>query len=298
MKRLLVLTIMAILLVTLVVPSFAAYIAEEDLLNVKFDVPKATTAWKGDGVISDGEYYKIEAKNTWFSAVAALDTNLDSAKNLMPEIYMSWDETYVYFASVYTVKVHECKWDADLGNMWQSGAMQINYAEPLQTDPTYRLEYGVALSSDTGALLTVNWADAMGSGYDASANKDFFVVNNSNKLTYEVRTPWTTFLAKPSVAEGTTFGASYIWSIGTGTDYIHTQLASGCSGDPQKNAGNFAQLKLVAAPVVETAAPETDAAAAATDTAAAAQTADAAGIAVFAALIALAGVAITTKKRS
>jgi hypothetical protein len=297
MKKFLSLIVMAILLVTLVVPSFALFKAEEDVLNVKFDVQKATTAWKGDGVISDGEYYKIDAKNTWFSAAVAADANIDYEKNLMPEFYMSWDETYVYFASVVTFKTYENKWDADPGSMWQSGAMQMNYAEPNQTDPAYRLEYGVGLSSDTGALMTFNWADGMGSAYDALANKDFFIVNNNNVVTYEVRTPWTSFLAKPAVAEGSTFGACYVWSVGTGTDYIHTQLASGCTGDPGKNAGNFAQLKLVVAPVVETAAPTTEAPATTTDTTAAAQTADVAGIAVFAALIALAGVVVATKKR-
>lgn len=302
MKKLLALAIMAILVVTLVVPSFAALVpvlfkAEEDLLNVKFDVQKATTAWKGDGVITDGEYYKIAAKNTWFSAAAALDTNVDYAKNLMPEFYMSWDESYVYLASVVTVKVHENKWDADPGSMWQSGAMQINYAEPLQADPLYRLEYGVGLSSDTKALLTFNWADGMGSAYDASAGKDFFIVNNNNVVTYEVRTPWTSFLAKPAVAEGSTFGACYVWSVGTGIDYIHTQLASGCTGTPGKVAGNFAQLKLAAAPAATTTAAPATAAPTDTATAPAAQTADVAGIAVFAAIIALAGVAFASKKR-
>ena len=299
MKKLLALAIMAIMVVTLVVPSFAAFIAEEDWLNVKFDVQKATTAWKGDGVITDGEYYKIAAKNTWFSAAAALDTNVDYAKNLMPDFYMSLDENYVYFATVVTVKVFENKWDADPGSMWQSGAMQMNYAEAGQTDPLYRLEYGVGLSSDTKALLTFNWADGMGSAYDASANKDFFIVNNNNVITYEVRTPWTSFLAKPAVAEGSTFGACYVWSVGTGTDYIHTQLASGCTGDPGKVAGNFAQLKLVAAPAATTTAAPATATPAATTTAtpAAAQTADFAGIAVLASVIALAGVVIASKKR-
>ena len=122
----------------------------------------------------------------------------------------------------------------------------------------------------------------MGSGYDGLGNKDYFVKNESNKLTYEVRTPWNTFLANPAVKEGSVFGACFVWSVGEGTDYIHTQLASGCTGDSGKNAGNFAQVTLAAAPVIETQPPETEAPADEAPATTAAQTADIAGIAVLA----------------
>ncbi len=219
-------------------------IQEEDFQNVKFEVKKANTAWNGDGVISDGEYYRIESKNTWFSCFSYDGRNNNYAKNLMPEIYMSWDEDYIYWASVVTVKNHDCAWDADPASMWNSGCVQMNYSEPNQTEPLSRLEYGVALSSVTGNHLTNNWADAIGSGYDASENNDFFIVNDSNTLTYEVRTPWSAFLADPSVAAGDGLGACFVWSVGEGQDFIHTQLASGCTGFG-KNAENFAQLTLV-----------------------------------------------------
>jgi len=298
MKKFFMLALTAILAITLVVPSFASFIAEEDLGNVKFEIQKATTAWAGDGVISDGEYYKVEAKPTWYSSACADDANDAYAKALCPVFYMSWDENYVYFASTVTVRLHDDAWDDDPGSMWYSGAVQMNYSEPNQTEPETRLEYGVGLSSVTGNLLTFDWADALGSGYDALANKDFFIVNNSNVVTYEVRTPWSTFLAAPAVAEGSGFGACFVWSIGQAQDYIHVQLAEGCTG-AGKHAENFAQVTLAAAPVVVTEAATEAAAvdAAPATTTAAAQTADFAGIAVFASVIALAGIVVASKKR-
>ncbi len=301
MKKLLALSMVVMMLAMLVIPSFAAFVQEEDLLNVKFEIKKANTAWKADGVISEGEYYKVATKPTWFSAATADEANLTYAKELQPEVWMSWDDTYVYFASVYTVKNHDNKWDGNEPSMWFSGCIQMNYAEPMQEDPGFRLEYGIGLSSDTGALLDTVWADGMGSGYTASANKDFIVTNSSNLLTYEVRTPWNTFLANPAVAVGSSFGACFVWSVGEDQDYQHAQLASGCTGDSGKNAGNFAQVSLAAAPEVVTEAPATEAPAVddapVVVTPPAAQTADIAGIAILAAVVALAGVAVVSKKR-
>lgn len=299
MKKLLALSMVVLMFAMLVIPSFAAFVQEEDLLNIKFEIKKANTAWAADGVLSEGEYYKVETKPTWFSAATADEANLDYCKTLQPEVWMSWDDKYVYFASVYTVKVHDNNWDADPGSMWYSGAIQMNYAEPMQSDPTYRLEYGVGLSSDTSALLYFPWSDSMGSGYDALASKDFIITNASNLLTYEVRTPWSTFLANPAVAVGSNFGMCIVWSVGVDQDYQHAQLASGCTGDSGKNAGNFAQLTLAAAPEVVTEAPVTEAPAVdapVVDTPAA-QTADIAGIAILAAVVALVGVAVVSKKR-
>lgn len=298
MKKLLALSLMAIMLVMLAVPTFAGTVQEEDFQNIKFEIKKANTAWAGDGVLSEGEYYKVESKPTWYSSASADDANDDYAKNLCPEFYMSWDENYVYFASVYTVRKHDCAWDGNEPSMWYSGAVQMNYSEPNEDEPEYRLEYGIGLSSDTGNLLDTVWADAMGSGYTASANKDFFIKNDNNTLTYEVRTPWNAFLANPSVAVGSGFGMCIVWSVGEGQDYIHAQLASGCTGFG-KHAEYFAQVTLAAAPEIVTEAPETEAPAADAPVVEtpAAQTADIAGIAVLAAVVALAGVAVVSKKR-
>ena len=298
MKKLLALSMVILMFAMMLVPSFAGTIQEEDLQNVKFEIKKANTAWNADGVISDGEYYKVDAKNTWFSAACADDANDDYAKNFNPDFYMSWDDNYVYFASVYTVRNHSNEWDDDPASMWYSGAMQMNFSEPNEDELEYRLEYGVGLSSVTGNLIDTVWADAMGSGYTASANNDFHITNANNVLTYEIRTPWSSFLANPAVSEGAGFGLCVVWSIGEAQDYIHTQLASGCTGFG-KNTTNFAQVTLAAAPEIvteaETEAPAVDAPVVETP---AAQTADIAGIAVLAAVIAITGAAIVSKKRA
>ena len=103
MKKFLTLSVVAILLVALMIPSFAAFVQEEDLLNVKFEIKKATTAWKGDGVLSDGEYYKIN-QNPHGSPQPRSRRKFDYAKNLMP-ILICHGMKLVYFASVYTVKI-------------------------------------------------------------------------------------------------------------------------------------------------------------------------------------------------
>ncbi len=302
MKKLLALSIMAIMLVMLVVPSFAGTIQEEDFMNVKFEIKKANTAWKPDGVLSEGEYYKVDAPNTWFSSACADDANDDYAKNFNPDFYMSWDENYVYFASVYTVRNHNNEWDGNEPSMWFSGAIQMNYSEYGTDDDETFLEYGIGLSSATGALLDTVWRDSMGSGYTAGANKDFFIVNNNNTLTVEVRTPFNAFLSDPKVSVGSGIGMAVVWSIGVEQDYIHTQLASGCTGFG-KHATYHAQVKLAAAPEVVTEAPVTEAPAVDAEapvvvvTTPAAQTADIAGIAILAAVVALVGVAVVSKKR-
>ncbi len=296
MKKLLALSMVVLMFAMLVIPTFAGTV-ENEVLNPAFEIKKANTAWAADGVISEGEYYKVEAPNTWFSSACADDANDDYAKNLMPDFYMSWDDTYVYWASQYTVKAHDNNWDADPNSMWYSGAVQLNYANAMAAvdDPNDRLEYGIGLSSDTGALLTTvapgNW-DGLHE-YDAAAGKDFTITNASNLLTYEVRTPWSVFL-DGTAAIGTTFGACYVWSTGVDQDYVHTQLARGCTGFG-KDATAFAQVTLAAAPEIVTEAPVVEEAPA--EEAPAAQTADMVGIAVLAAVIALAGAAVVSKKR-
>lgn len=60
-----------------------------------------------------------------------------------------------------------------------------------------------------------------------------------------------------------------VYSTGSNPDYIHTQLAHGCTGDPGKAADGFAKATLVAAPeIVEPEEPaETTAASRAAQTA-------------------------------
>ena len=122
MKKLTAILLACLMTVCLAVAASAYFEAEEAFGEVKFEIGKQTTAWNADGKISDGEYFQVAIDPSWLSyAINDNDTDagLEYAKATMPELYMSWDETYVYTASKYEVtKGHECLWDGDPASMW------------------------------------------------------------------------------------------------------------------------------------------------------------------------------------
>lgn len=298
MRKICAIILTALMLVMMAVPVFAGQTQEADFQKIAFEVKKANTAWKADGVYSEGEYYDIALQSSWISAAYNDDANeamLMDINGLGLKLAMSWDENYIYLYSQYVAPFgHSNTWDSDPGSMWYSGAMQLNYAEADGVDED-RLEYGIGKSSDTGDLLTYDWADYLGSGYDALANGDFYITVDGSTVTYECRTPISAFSAV-AAAEGVSYGVCYVWSVGVDQDYAHTQLASGCTGFG-KHADYFAKMTLAAAPEIVTEAPETEAPV--EDTAAvetpAAQTADIVAVAAVVAIISLAGVAISKK---
>ena len=248
MKKIALLLLAAAMILTLAVTASAYWEPEEAFGEVKFTIGKQSVAWNADGTITDGEYYKVEMPAEWISyAINDNDTDagLEYAKATHPELYMSWDENYIYTATKYEVtKGHENLWDGDPASMWYSGAVQFNYANFDEVASEYRLEYGVGLSSDTGDTLYTVWADGCGSGYTPSQD-DAKVWLNGNTLTYETRVPWDAFADEDNTAgkEGLGFNFCLVWSIGEGQDYVHIQLAEGCTGNG-KHAENFAQVTL------------------------------------------------------
>ena len=248
MKKIALFLLAAAMILTLAVTASAYWEPEEAFGEVKFTIGKQSVAWNADGTITDGEYYKVEMPAEWISyAINDNDTDagLEYAKATHPELYMSWDENYIYTATKYEVtKGHENLWDGDPASMWYSGAVQFNYANFDEVASEYRLEYGVGLSSDTGDTLYTVWADGCGSGYTPSQD-DAKVWLNGNTLTYETRVPWDAFADEDNTAgkEGLGFNFCLVWSIGEGQDYVHLQLAEGCTGNG-KHAENFAQVTL------------------------------------------------------
>ena len=221
-----------------------AFAAEEDLCNILFDVNHIYTEWNPDGIWSPpDEYTEIPVQASWISAVTANDANLDAAKNLDFTLGMSWDEEYVYtFVQHEDQNGYSSPYDTDPGSMWYESCIQVCYADADQIGDQ-RLEYGITRSSDTGNLLANVWADYLGIGY-VPTDSDYTVVVDGNVVTYEFRTPFSAF-SKLQTAQGNTYGLCYVISWGNDYDFIHTQLASGCSGNPGKNAGNFAKFTLV-----------------------------------------------------
>ncbi len=255
MKKTLTLALSVLLVMALAIPSFAGFVQEEAYYEIAFGVQKAATEWKPDGEYTPGEYWDIEMNPAWFSAAFNTDSNQDAALALENyKIALSWDETYFYiYAQVNDTNGHDNTYGADPGNMWQAGAMQICLADEDQMGES-RLEYGIGLTSDTNELITVNWADYLASGFTAKAGEDFIVTVDGDVVTYEARTPNTAFTTIPA-AEGAVYSICLVLSWGNGTDYIHTQLAEGCTGNG-KDAGAFAMVTLEPAGEVPAPAEE------------------------------------------
>ena len=289
MKKTLSLILAGILTAAMALSASAAY-ADCDA-EIKFGVKgiAADVAWTADGEWTEGEYAEIAIKNSWMSAAVSDEANLDAAKNLDVKVGMSWDANYLYtYIEFYDANGHDNLFGSDPGNMWQSGAVQVSAAE-VDSVAGDRLEYGVAVTSDTNEQITVVWADYLGSGYNALDNKDFIAINDGDTMIYEIRTPFNAF-STVAAKEGAQYGINLLmgWGQGNG-DHIHTQLSAGCSGDPGKAADRFADITLEEAIVVETA-PEV------VEDVAAPQTFDAAVIAAVAAIVSAAGYAVSKKR--
>lgn len=296
MKKVLSLVLAGLLVAGAAVATSAGNIIEEDRGNIAFEIHKINATWTPDGEWSDGEYAEVAVKNTWISDATADDANDDAAKNLNFKLGMSYDDQYVYtYVQFEDANGHNNTWDADPGSLWYSGALQVNYSDADETGDQ-RLEYGIGVSSDTGDKLNNVWADYLGSGYVPS-NDDWSFTEDGDTLTYEFRTPFSAFSDSVTGKEGEQVGFCLVISWGNDQDYIHTQLASGCTGDPGKEAGNFAKVTLGDQIVVETEPEvvETVADAAADTTTEAPKTFDAGIIAAVAAIVSAAGYAISKK---
>lgn len=265
MKKIFALLLSAMLLTTLALTSSAAYIGPvADVSEMKFTIPQGYAEHVLDGVITEGEYGKVEFTTDMLSFAAYDDDSITASVNNPISLHMSYDASYIYVAATTTNKNFHNGCDDTPSSIWGQFAIQLSLADVDNDDSASRLETGYALSSETGDLLFANWADGTGTGYDASESKDFIVVNNGSELVYEVRVPITAFSEK-NLAEGDAFRFCMVWatgiSEGDATDmYIHEQFAYGCTGDPGKDVTGHAVMTLGAAleaPVVEPADTDT-----------------------------------------
>ena len=301
MKRFGAIALSAAILSAMAVSASAAYIEQAaDPADITFTIPQGYTAWAADGVISDGEYAKIDVKPEWISIAAATDEEAATAIQLPISLYMSYDAEYVYVACTTAADQYVCDVDeSNEGNMWAAHAIQLSLANIDATDGSERLETGYAMSTLDNNLYAVSWFDPMGIAYDPDDNGDYTVVKTGNTLVYEMRVPFAAFEEK-ALKEGDKFLGSVIWAMGTSEDggsdaYVHEQLAYGVSGDPGKDPTGHATITLGAAleaPVVEDPAAGDATDAPATD---APTTADA-GIVAAAAVMAVAAGVVLSKK--
>ncbi len=294
MKKTLSLILAAMLVAAMGITATAGNVAEEDRGNIKFGIKGIadTVEWTPDGEWTEGEYGEIDVKKSWISTAVNDDANADAAMNLDFKLGMSWDSEYIYgYVEFEDANGYNNTWGADPSSMWYSGALQINWAEADAVDSD-RLEYGIGLTSDSEEKITNVWAEK---NYAASAD-DFEAFVDGDHIIYEFRTPVAGF-SEVAAKEGSTYGFCLVISWGNDQDYIHTQLASGCTGDAGKQAGNFAKVTLEEAMVVETE-PETVEAVAdeAPAADAAPQTFDAGIVAAVAAIVSAAGYAVSKKR--
>lgn len=295
MKKVFSLVLAGLLVAGMAVSTSAAFQAEEDLQNISFDIHRINATWTPDGEWSDGEYAEVDHKTSWISAATNDEANLDAAKNLDFKLGMSYDDQYVYgYVQFVDANGHDNAWDDEAGSMWYSGALQINFSDADEAGDQ-RLEYGIGLTN-SGKKITNTWGDYLGTGFEA-ADADWTCNVDGDTVTYEFRTPFSAFSDTVKGKEGDQIGFCVVISWGNEQDYIHTQLSSGCTGDPGKAADNYAKVTLGDQIVVETEPEtvETVAEAAAETTTEAPKTFDAGIIAAVAAIVSAAGYAISKK---
>lgn len=265
MKRILAILLVAVFFI---VPVLAGFEEDANIENVKFTVGKAESA-PVLGEFDTSKYTKLEpsAGDMSYAWDDAVDNGLDLAKGLDFEAYVSYDANNIYALIITDTKLYDCDCDDGDGNVWQSSCIQVS-AAAADASGTERLEYGIFRNSVNGELGGVVWADSGNTDakgdYEPEAGKNYTVALKDGKLYYECITPVNTFLGKDTVAEGDVVAFSLVMAQRTEDTYIHTQIASGCTGNG-KTAENFMRLTLgapIAPPVVDEPVIEDDAPAA------------------------------------
>lgn len=222
--------------------------------DVAFEAKKATAPQAFDGIVSMGEYYKVDL-NADMMSYTWNDAGDDGtiARSLNFEYYIAWDDNNVRVAVVYksgNPYFNNYKMGENEGSMWDRTAIQLGFAN-LSGDPADFLEIGLARNSIEGGLLNKTWRQAIsGKEFEPKANKDYTVVLVGNgDLVYEVAVPWINF-APDVMRVGDTFGTNLVVAGGTDdTGYVHAQVSAGVTGPPGKNATLFAKVTLVEGPV-------------------------------------------------
>ena len=304
MKKIIAISLIALMIFAMAIPMFAATEGYDTFVKPTIEIKKSDITVNLDGDLSEfDDEYAIALDNSWMTYATNTDEQVAEVKSISTPIYMTYDDTYFYFATYYKPATFSNTKEADPGSIWQECAIQANLSS-IDAVGTDRLEFGVSVTSDTNKEVHTVWADRAPYTYDPAGN--YKVVNEGGTIKYEVKVPWTSFL-EAAPKQGDSFGFCIVWAMGVGSDHAHKQLAAGCTGDLGKSAENFAIIKLAAAPerpveVVEVAAPAEEAPAAAVTAPAAtapvtaAQTNDSVVYLAVIAIVAIAAVVVVSKK--
>ncbi|MFA6948557.1 MAG: hypothetical protein WCQ72_06215 [Eubacteriales bacterium] len=302
MKKFLSIAMTAMLVAAMAVPTFAFQTLPS--VDVALTVPGCNATPVLDGTIGADEYSEIATTADMWSGAVADAANEGAADAIVSgaKLYMTWDADYVYFASTFEApNGFYSPWEGDEGSMWQSAALQLSYsnaADKAEEGSQNRLEYGIGVT-EAGTNLSTIWANYDGKDYAAEdIVNNFKIAVNGTTVTVEVRTPWSAF-TDITPAAGAQVTTCIVYSIGVDTDYIHAQLAAGCTGEGGKNTSYEATLTLAEAPalpVVEEVTEEAPATDTAPTTTTAAQTSDATAAFAVLGVVALGAAAIVAKK--
>lgn len=223
---------------------------EDDPGNIAISIKPATN-WKADCTWSDGEYTEIDVPTSWISTSMSDPANYEYAKTLPIKMGMSWDEDYIYTYLEYEdPNGHNNTFGNNPYNMWLSGCVQAGFSDDGATGSN-RMEYGITRTSDTNELISTVWSNRNDyvensdpyTDWEPSTN-DYNVQVNGNTVTYEFRTPISSF-SNVAPEESVSYRVGYVLSWGNDRASAHTCIGSGISGWAGKQAANFMKVTLV-----------------------------------------------------
>ncbi|MEA4832397.1 MAG: hypothetical protein VB118_07255 [Oscillospiraceae bacterium] len=292
MKKIVAFILVAVMMVSFVVPANAVYV------NPKFTITMVKTAPTLDGVISEGEWTLIATYPKDSALFASEGKDVDTYNM---QVYANWDDANFYFAVVADCKPSHIQiFNNDKEDyIFNKHHVMFSIIQGNPTDASYIPAGGIDAVWDWGAAaahkdaheasiaLRENgeqvFSEHMGTGF---ADKCKYIVKSANgKDTYEAKIPFEYFGNTDNTVGGI-FGFALSAGLGNATDdpdnaqYVY--FTEGLNG---KYFQRFAIMTLGAEAAEETPSEETPV-----------ETGDE-GIAIFAVLAAISAAAIVSKSK-
>ena len=246
MKKILATLLVAMLLVT---PVAANWQEEANALNIAYTINAFAPGhhpglYAQPGELSWSHIPHVPGDISF--AWSDLDPDGEIARAHDFRMYMTWTPTHIYvLISTDTRHYFNNLFDGD-GNAWQYSAIQWNFANYNDFGGD-RLEFGTWRNSENGELGAFVWHQHPDANeFVPEAGVNYTVELRGDRLYYQVIVPVNTFLARDTVSEGDVIGVCFVMAqtLEGGGGHIHAQFASGCTGDPGKDAERFARITL------------------------------------------------------
>ena len=246
MKKVLAILLLAVLVA---MPVLAGFDEDANIGNVKYTIGKYFEKPVLDGKLDEYGYTKlpVAAGDISYAWTDDVDGTEAIAKGLSFDAYVSYDANNLYFLVRSDAKYYFNEYDDGDSGAWQGSGIQVSAARKDDAGGD-RLEYGIWRKSNDGTLGAVIWSQhpEAKAEFAPAPGSNYTVVLDGGNLWYEGVVPINTFTDKDSVAEGDVIAFSIVIvqsKAGDEAGYIHTQIASGCTGNG-KTAENFMRLTL------------------------------------------------------